>query len=97
MMKYLISSVLCLFLSVNQLMAWCSEPSLSYLYTPTKPSVPWCVNEWNNTHTCDEWEIDSYYSDIEAYNNDVEDFIYQLNNYVDEAVEYARCRMGELE
>ena len=97
MMKYLISSVLCLFLSVNQLMAWCSEPSVSYLYTPTKPSVPWCVNEWNNTHTCDEWEIDSYYSDIEAYNNDVEDFIYQLNNYVDEAVEYARCRMGELE
>ena len=96
-MKYLISSVLCLFLSVNQLMAWCSEPSVSYLYAPTKPSVPWCVNEWNNTHTCDEWEIDSYYSDIEAYNNDVEDFIYQLNNYVDEAVEYARCRMGELE
>ena len=97
MMKYLISSVLSLFLSVNQLMAWCSEPSVSYLYTPTKPSVPWCVNEWNNTHTCDEWEIDSYYSDIEAYNNDVEGFIYQLNNYVDEAVKYARCRMGELE
>ena len=96
-MKYLISSVLCLFLSVNQLMAWCSEPSVSYLYTPTKPSVPWCVNEWNNTHTCDEWEIDSYYSDIEAYNNDVEGFIYQLNNYVDEAVEYARSRMEELE
>lgn len=96
-MKYLLTSALCLFLFVSQLLAWCSEPSVSYLYTPTKPSIPWCVNEFTNTHTCSEWEIDGYYDDIETYNNDVEEFIRQLNNYVDEATEYACCRVRELE
>ena len=96
-MRYLLTSALCLFLFAGQLLAWCSEPSVSYLYTPTKPSVPWCVNEFTNTHTCSDWEIDSYYDDIETYNNNVEDFIRQLNNYVEEATEYARCRVRELE
>ena len=22
---------------------------------PTKPMVPFCVNEYSNTHTCDDW------------------------------------------
>ena len=35
---------------------------------PTKPSVPYCVNEWSNTHTfCDDWTINSYNRDVENY------------------------------
>ena len=36
---------------------------------PTKPMVPFCVNEWNNTHTCDDWTINSYNNDVEYYNS----------------------------
>ena len=41
------------------LYAYCSEPSAPYS-KPSKPSVPYCVNEYSNTHTCDDWEIQSY-------------------------------------
>ena len=80
-----------------QLHAFCSEPSAYLIYTPSKPSVPWCVNESNNTHTCSEWEIDSYYNALEIYRDDSQEFIEDLNRYVDEAVEYAQCRVGELD
>ena len=76
--------------------AFCSEPSI-YLSTPSKPSVPFCVNEWDNTHTCDEWQIQSYYSDLESYRSEAQDFIDSLNEYVDEAMEYAQCRAAEME
>ena len=77
--------------------AWCSEPSAFFITTPIKPSVPWCVNEWNNTHTCDEWEIQSYYNELENYRREVDIFINDLNNFVDEAVDYAKCRALELD
>ena len=76
--------------------AICIEPTV-YLSTPVKPSVPWCVNEWDNTHTCDEWEIQSYYSELDAYRDEAQYFINSLNLYVDEAVDYAQCRANELE
>ena len=75
---------------------WCIEPTV-YLSTPVKPNVPWCVNEWYNTHTCDEWEIKSYYSELDAYRDEAQYFINSLNLYVDEAVDYAQCRANELE
>lgn len=76
--------------------AFCSEPSV-YMSAPSKPSVPFCVNEWNNTHTCDEWEIQGYYDDLEFYQYQAQEFINALNIYVSEASEYARCRARELE
>ena len=76
--------------------AYCSEPSI-YLSTPTKPSVPWCVNTWDNTHTCDEWVIQQYYSELDNYRNEVDAFINALNNYVEEAVSYAECRASQIE
>ena len=30
---------------------------------PTKPTVPFCVNEIMNTNTCSDWEISSYNSE----------------------------------
>jgi len=80
-------------------------PSLSYSYCyehsppwskPTKPSMPWCVNEWNNTHTCSDWEIESYYSDIRIYYYDVENYVNDLNNYLYDAEDYVRCEINSL-
>lgn len=78
--------------------AFCYQPSPpSTLSKPRKPSVPWCVNEWNRTHTCDSWEINNYNSAVERYNRDVEDYIHDLQRYVDDAVEYAKCEIGTLD
>ena len=76
---------------------YCSEPSASFIRTPSKPSVPFCVNELMGTHTCSDWELDNYYNELESYQNDAQEFIEELNNYIDEAVDYATCRSNELE
>ena len=49
------------------------------------------VNEWDNTHNCDEWEIQRYCSELDAYGAEAQYFINSLNSYVDEAVEYAHA------
>lgn len=72
------------------------EPSAPYS-KPEKPLVPWCVNEYAGTHTCDEWEIDNYYDSINYYKSEVNNYIAQLNAYIDEAVEYAQCEVANLE
>ena len=87
---------------------WCSEamaPSAPSSWSkPTKPSVPFCVNEWNNTHTCDDWTITSYNNDLQNYRYDVENYQRELQYYVDEAqrfvndvYEYANCEIRNLD
>ena len=77
--------------------SYCFEPSAPSSFSkPTKPSAPYCVNEYSRTHTCDDWEINSYNNDIEQYNYDVENYISKLNNYVQDAQEYARCEARSL-
>ena len=75
--------------------SWCSAPSPP-TYKPFKPSVPWCVNEWNNTHTCDDWEIELYNDSINTYNYEVQSFIMELQNYLDAARNYANCEIDSL-
>ena len=67
--------------------AWCSSPMAPSVPSnwnkptrPMKPSVPFCVNEWNNTHTCDEWTISSYNNDVSFYNTQLQ----RYNNEVEE-------------
>ena len=88
-------------------------PGLSYGYwyepsppwsKPIEPSVPWCVNEWNNTHTCDDWTITSYNNDLQNYRYDIENYQRELQYYVDEAqsfvndaYEYANCEIRNLD
>lgn len=67
------------------------------MYKPSKPMTPFCVNEWNNTHTCDEWQINSYYSDLDQYRYEVENYINDLQRYVDDAVDYAQCEIRSLD
>ncbi len=95
-MKNRIVILILLMMIGTQAGAYCSEPSF-YLSTPYTPSVPHCVNEWDNTHTCDEWEIESYYNDLESYSYEVGEFISALNSYVSEASEFAQCKANELE
>ena len=88
--------------------AWCSEPMApsvpSNWNKPSKPSVPFCVNEWNNTHTCDDWTISSYNSDLQRYRYELEDYQRKLQNYVNdaqyfanEALNYANCEIRNLD
>ena len=70
---------------------------------PMKPSVPFCVNEWNNTHTCDEWTINSYNSDVDYYNSQLQGYRYEVDNYIrelqnfaNEAASYANCEIRNL-
>lgn len=86
---------LALSLTADAALAWCSEPSPP-MFKPTKPTVPWCVNEWDNTHTCDDWEIDSYNDEVRRYRRDVEDYVDDLQDYVNDAVEYANCEIESL-
>tara|TARA_B100000029_G_scaffold190929_1_gene188790 strand:+ start:364 stop:681 length:318 start_codon:yes stop_codon:yes gene_type:complete len=87
---------------------FCSSPrapSTPSTYSkPTKPRTPWCVNEYSNTHTCDDWEIMNYNSDIRRYNREVDDYVRELKSYVDSAnrfatnaYEYANCEIRDLD
>ena len=64
--SFLLITAVSLF-SASNVFAWCSEPMApsapSTWSKPTKPMVPYCVNEWNNTHAYD-------YSNCEIRNLD---------------------------
>ena len=107
MKNFLVVLIIFLIIPAN-VFAWCSEPMApstpSSWSKPTKPSVPFCVNEWNNTHTCDDWTITSYNNDLQNYRYDVENYQRELQYYVDEAqrfvndaYEYANCEIRNLD
>ena len=107
-MKKLLGIVVLGLLIPTYVFAWCSEPMApdapSTYSKPSKPSVPYCVNEWNNTHTCDDWIINSYNSDLESYRYEVDAYQRSLQNYVgdaeyfaSEAYDYANCEIRSLE
>ena len=107
MKNFLLIIIIFLIIPVK-VFAWCSEPMApsapSSWNKPTKPSVPFCVNEWNNTHTCDDWTITSYNNDLQNYRYDVENYQRELQYYVDEAqrfvndaYEYANCEIRNLD
>ena len=88
---------LCSFSIFNNSFAfYCAEPSPPR-YSPSKPIVPFCVNEYNNTHTCDDWQINSYYSDLDRYQFEVQNYVRKLQEYVDDAVEFANCKIKNLD
>ena len=62
-----------------------------------------CVNEFTNTHTCDDWEISNYNNEIENYRRDLEDYQRELQDYVDQAnrfandaYRYAECEINSI-
>ena len=78
------------------LYAYCSQPSAPY-FKPSKPTVPFCVNEWSNTHTCDDFTIQNYNNNLESYRYEVQNYVIELQRYVDNAVAYANCEIDNLE
>ena len=88
--------------------AFCFEPTMNAsppdFYFFSKPSAPYCLSgyKYSGTHTCEDWEIDSYLSEVDQY-------LAELNSYVDEylkfaneaaakyeeAVEFAQCSAAE--
>lgn len=85
--------------------AYCSEPRApaNYLSKPTKPTAPFCVNEFLRTHTCDDWQIDRYNSEVREYNDtlrrfnlDLQIYANELESYVREARDYAQCELDRL-
>lgn len=88
--------VLVLIFQSSSALAYCSEPS-HYTSEPsfsgsepdapasyTKPSVPYCLGEYSYTgkHTCEEYELDSYFSEVDRY-------LSELNSYIEDAVNYS--------
>ena len=107
-MKKILKIIIFMMLVPTYVFAWCSEPMApsapSNWNKPSKPSVPFCVNEWNNTHTCDDWTISSYNSDLQRYRYELEDYQRKLQNYVNdaqyfanEALNYANCEIRNLD
>ena len=108
MMKKLLGIVVLGLLWNSFAYAYCSAPFTPSNWNrptkPMKPSVPFCVNEYSNTHTCDEWTINSYNNDVDYYNSqlqsysyDVDDYVRKLQNFVNDAQEYANCEIRNLD
>ncbi|WP_228866183.1 hypothetical protein [Roseibium aggregatum] len=98
-------SAAALLMTVNSAFAFCSEPSL-YESAPDapgsfyKPDVPYCLSQykWTSKHTCDQWEIDSYISDVNDYirklndyADEARDFAEAATNFANDAIDYAEC------
>jgi len=100
-------AVLAVILTTSYALAgvYCSAPTAPSFYDtkPTKPDVPYCVNEYSSTNTCDEFTIGSFNSEVESYNSalrsyrsSVELYISELNSYLREAKDYADCEVSNL-
>lgn len=81
-------------LSITPAMPYCYEPSFSQSPPDApsrykKPDVPFCLSSYSYSgeHTCDTWELD-------AYKEEVSDFIDSLNDYLSEAVSFAENAQG---
>jgi len=73
--------------------AFCSSPYApeppSTSMRPQKPMVPYCIDTFAKTHTCSDWEINSYNDARRQYKYEIEEYIRKLKNYVREAGEFA--------
>ena len=107
-MKKLLVIVVFAMLYTDLALSFCYAPTAPSSWNrptkPIKPSVPFCVNTWDNSHTCDDWTISNYNNDVQSYNSalrsysyDVDDYIRKLQSYVNDAQEYANCEVRNLD
>jgi len=92
-------------------LGYCVTPSVPYsLKAPDapssydRPSVPYCLNgfSYSRQHTCDRWELDRYFSDVEDYVSSLQTYLDDFNDYTRkvsrlalEAEAYAICEAEE--
>lgn len=75
--------------------AYCYEPSAPSAPYGGPPAAPYCFNEWNKTHTCDSYEIDSWIDEVNDYIRDMVNYAEEAQAYANEAVAFAQCRIEE--
>ena len=58
---------------------------------------------YTREHTCDQWELDSYFSDVEDYVNELQTYLDEINEYsrkvtllARDAEAYAVCEAEEV-
>ncbi len=108
-MKFLFT-LLTLAISPQSAFGFCSEPS-AYVSFPdaprsyVEPSVPYCLNSYSYSkkHTCNQWELDNYFSEVDDYIDELNDYISEANNAAEEALSfaqsaksYAQCKAEEI-
>ncbi len=90
--------------------AFCSEPSFYELAPDApgsyeKPEIPYCLSDYSysGSHTCDDWEIDSYFDDVNNYIDKLNDYVQEANEmarraarFAEEAYEYAKCEVNDV-
>ncbi len=94
----------------GQSQAYCSEPSF-YQSAPdapgsySKPDVPYCLStySYSGTHTCDDWQINSYLDEVREYVRKLKNYADEANSFANtairfanEAVDYANCEAKEV-
>ena len=97
-MRYLTIVIVGLFIS-GSANAYCSEPSVPNI-PPSygKPSPPFCMSEYQFTrkHTCDSWEIDSYFNEVNDYIRKLNNYVQEATSFANEASEYAKCEANDV-
>jgi len=79
----------------SSVFGFCSEPSAPNAPWSPPPTAPYCFNEWDRTHTCDQWEIDSWIDEINKYINEMADYANEAQEFARDAVDYANCQIEE--
>lgn len=78
--------------------AFCFDPSFSSdppepptIFYRSKPSVPYCLSSYSYTHkhTCSQWELDSYFDDVDRYVREMRSYYDDAVAFANEATEYA--------
>lgn len=100
-----------IFLSAPTLaLAFCSQPygDVTLPDAPGsfhKPSAPYCLSgyKFSRKHTCSDWEIRSYQSEIEdylnklqTYANDAVDAANKAISFANDAKSYAKCESEDV-
>ena len=78
-----------------QARAFCSEPSAPDPPWSGPPSTPYCFNEWDKTHTCDNWEIENWIDEINSYIDEMVTYANEANDFASGAVDFANCQIRE--
>lgn len=108
-MRHFFLSTLVLFIGQSAF-AYCSGP-----YDPddppdmpgsySRPDVPYCLSSYSYSgkHTCSEWELRSYFDEVDEYQQKLRNYIRELEGYqaeveayVEAAAAYAVCEFDEV-
>ena len=97
MMRMILTSIFVLILA-TEAFAYCFEPNApSPPGSWKKPNKPFCLTDYEITgrNTCDQWELDSYISDVNEYIDDLRDYARDAQKFANDAVNYAQCEANE--